>query len=50
LFPGGITTLALAPFVQKNMPYDPLKDFLPVTQTTISPLLLMVHPTLPVQD
>jgi tripartite-type tricarboxylate transporter receptor subunit TctC len=50
LYLGGITTLALAPFVQKNMPYDPLKDFQPVTQTTISPLLLTVHPTLPVQN
>lgn len=50
LYLGGITTLALAPFVQKNMPYDPLRDFQPVTQTTISPLLLMVHPTLPVKS
>ena len=47
MFLGGITTLAVAPFVQKNMQYDPIKDFQPVTQTTISPLLLMTHPTLP---
>lgn len=49
LFLGGITTLAIAPFVQKDMPYDPLRDFQTVTQTTISPLLLMVHPSLPVR-
>jgi tripartite-type tricarboxylate transporter receptor subunit TctC len=49
LFLGGITTLAIAPFVQKDMPYDPLRDFIPVTQTTISPLMLMVHPSLPVK-
>lgn len=49
LFLGGISTLAVAPFVQKNMPYDPIRDFQPVTQTTISPLLLMVHPSLPVK-
>ena len=49
LFLGGITTLAIAPFVQKDMQYDPIRDFLPVTQTTISPLLLMTHPSLPVK-
>jgi tripartite-type tricarboxylate transporter receptor subunit TctC len=47
---GGISTLAIAPFVQKNMQYDPLRDFQPVTQTTISPLLLMTHPSLPVRS
>ena len=50
LFLGGITTLCIAPFVHKNMPYDPIRDFDPVTQTTISPLLLMTHPTLPVKS
>ncbi|MGZ8154099.1 MAG: Bug family tripartite tricarboxylate transporter substrate binding protein [Burkholderiales bacterium] len=50
LFLGGITTLALAPYLQKNLQYDPLKDFQPVSQTTISPLLLMVHPSLPVKS
>ncbi len=49
LFLGGITTLAIAPFVQKDMQYDPIRDFSPVTQTTISPLLLMTHPSLPVK-
>ncbi|HYH41080.1 MAG TPA: tripartite tricarboxylate transporter substrate-binding protein, partial [Burkholderiales bacterium] len=47
LYLGGITTLAIAPHVQKNMQYDPIRDFQPVTQTTLSPLLLMVHPSLP---
>ena len=49
LFLGGITTLAIAPYLQKNMQYDPIRDFQPVTQTTLSPLLLMVHPSLPVK-
>jgi tripartite-type tricarboxylate transporter receptor subunit TctC len=44
---GGITTMAVAPFVHKDLPYDPLRDFAPVTLTTISPLLLMTHPSLP---
>jgi tripartite-type tricarboxylate transporter receptor subunit TctC len=49
LFLGGITTLVIATFVQKNMPYDPVRDFHPVTQATIQPILLMVHPSLPVK-
>jgi tripartite-type tricarboxylate transporter receptor subunit TctC len=50
LFLGGITTLAIAPFVQKNIQYDPLRDFQAVTQTTISPLMLMAHPSLPAKS
>ena len=50
LFLGGITTFAIAPSVHKNLPYDPLKDFLPVTQATRQPILLMVHPALPVKS
>jgi tripartite-type tricarboxylate transporter receptor subunit TctC len=49
-FLGGITTLVLAPFVQKDMPYDPLRDFLPVSQTTIQPIMLMAHPSLPAKN
>jgi tripartite-type tricarboxylate transporter receptor subunit TctC len=50
MYLGGITTLVLAPFLHKNLPYDPLRDFLPVSQTTLSPLLLMTHPTLPAKS
>jgi tripartite-type tricarboxylate transporter receptor subunit TctC len=50
LFLGGITTLATGPFIHKNLPFDPLRDFQPVSQTTLSPLLLMVHPSLPVKN
>lgn len=38
----------LFPFLQKNVPYDPVKDFLPVTQPDKSPNVLVVHPSLPV--
>lgn len=47
LYLGGITTLVLAMYVHKSLPYDAQRDFLPVTQTTFQPLLLMAHPTLP---
>ena len=46
---GGITTIAVAPSVHKNMPYDPLKDLLPVTQATRQPIMLTTHPSLPVK-
>lgn len=50
LFLGGITTLATGPFIHKNLPFDPLKDFQTVTQATLQPLLLMIHPSLPVKN
>jgi tripartite-type tricarboxylate transporter receptor subunit TctC len=49
LFLGGITTLSIAPFVHKDLPYDPLRDFIPITQATIQPIMLMAHPSLPVR-
>ena len=50
IFLGGITTLVLSTYVHKNRPYDSLREFLPVTQTTAQPLLLMTHPSLPVKS
>ena len=49
IFLGGITTLVLSTYTHKNRPYDSLRDFLPVTQATVQPLLLTTHPTLPVK-
>ena len=53
--PDGYTVLlatpaetAILPHLQK-MPYDALKDFAPVTLATSSPLILVVHPSLPVK-
>ena len=48
LYLAGVSTLAISPFVQKNMPFDPMRDFQPVSRTTLQPLLLMTHPSLPV--
>ena len=47
IYLGGITTLVLSTYVHKSRPYDAQRDFLPVTLTTMQPLLLMTHPTLP---
>jgi len=40
----------LLPFLQSNVPYDPIKDFAPITLATRSPLLLVTHPALPVKS
>jgi tripartite-type tricarboxylate transporter receptor subunit TctC len=42
-------TWYIASFLSK-LSYDPLKDFAPVTITTSTPNLLVVHPTLPVKS
>jgi tripartite-type tricarboxylate transporter receptor subunit TctC len=54
--PDGYTVLiatpaetAILPHMQK-MPYEPLRDFAPVSLATASPLILVVHPSLPVKS
>jgi tripartite-type tricarboxylate transporter receptor subunit TctC len=50
IFLGGITTLVLSTYTHKNRPYDAQRDFQPVTLATKQPLLLQVHPTVPVKS
>ncbi|MGZ8263302.1 MAG: tripartite tricarboxylate transporter substrate binding protein [Burkholderiales bacterium] len=38
---------AVNPSIYKNLPFDALKDFAPVTQLAASPLVLVVHPSFP---
>lgn len=45
----GQASFVVAPHLRK-LPFDPLKDFVPVTQVGISPLILMVNPALPVHS
>ena len=40
--------LWLLPLIQKNVPYDPARDFTPITMATSSPNIRVVHPSLPV--
>jgi len=42
--PGGY---AVNPSIYKNLPYDSLKDLAPVTQLAASPLILVLHPSVP---
>lgn len=41
---------AIAPALQKDLPYDPLKDFEPITQVVAGPTLLVVRNDLPVKN
>jgi tripartite-type tricarboxylate transporter receptor subunit TctC len=43
------TTLAINPHLYKALPYDPLKDFTPVILVARIPMVLVVHPSLPVK-
>jgi tripartite-type tricarboxylate transporter receptor subunit TctC len=44
------TTHALAPLFFKNLPFDPLKDFAPVSMLGSSPFVMVVPPSLPSKD
>jgi tripartite-type tricarboxylate transporter receptor subunit TctC len=40
----------LSPFMRKNVPFDPVRDFAPLMLTVMSPNVLVVHPSLPVHS
>jgi len=54
--PDGYTLLAVAsgfsisPAIYKKLPYDPIKDFAPISLAAQAPLLLLSHPSLPVRS
>jgi tripartite-type tricarboxylate transporter receptor subunit TctC len=39
-----------APFLMKNVAYDPIKDFAPITRMGSYTLMLVVHPSVPVNS
>jgi tripartite-type tricarboxylate transporter receptor subunit TctC len=41
--------LWVMPLFRENVRWNPVKDFLPITQTLTSPNLLVVHPSMPVR-
>ena len=47
LLMGTNTTLAVMPSLRSKLPYDPIKDFDPVSLLSSSPYLLVVHPGVP---
>ena len=46
----GNTALVVSPYLYARLPFDPLKDFVPVTRVNSAPLLLVVHPAVPAQS
>jgi tripartite-type tricarboxylate transporter receptor subunit TctC len=50
LLVGSGASLAVNPAVYKQLPYDPLKDFVPLAVYLKSPFVLVVHPSLPVRS
>lgn len=43
-------TMTINPALYKTMPFDPLKDLVPVTMVASGPMVLTVHPSLPVKN
>jgi tripartite-type tricarboxylate transporter receptor subunit TctC len=47
----GITSgYTITPAVYAKLPYDPLKDFVPISLVVQAPFMLLVHPSLPVKS
>jgi len=44
------STLALNSVLFKKVPYDPVRDFAPITLTATAPNVLLVHPSVPAQS
>ena len=44
------SSLWLLPFMQDNVPYDPVRDFAPITLSGRTPAILVVHPSLRVKS
>jgi tripartite-type tricarboxylate transporter receptor subunit TctC len=47
---GTPTTLAVAASLYAKLPYDPQRDFAPITEIAFIPQLLSVHPTIPTRS
>ena len=45
-----VSTHAINPGLYRNMPYDPVRDFAPIGQVGVTPIVLAVHRAIPVQD
>lgn len=41
------STMVIAPSMYAKLPFDPLKDFMPVTQVVSMPLVMVVNPSVP---
>ena len=46
----GISSLTIIPYIQAKLPYDPAKDFAPISQVVLVPNILVSHPSLPARS
>jgi tripartite-type tricarboxylate transporter receptor subunit TctC len=46
----GLSTLAINSALYKKVPYDPQRDFAPITQAVSSASIIVVHPSVPVHS
>jgi tripartite-type tricarboxylate transporter receptor subunit TctC len=49
IFMGSNTSLTINPNLHAKLPYDPVRDFAPITRIAIAANMLVVHPSLPVR-
>jgi tripartite-type tricarboxylate transporter receptor subunit TctC len=45
-----VSTHAINPGLYSRMPYDPVRDFAPISQVGVTPTLLGVHPSVPAKN
>ncbi|MGH8633114.1 MAG: Bug family tripartite tricarboxylate transporter substrate binding protein [Burkholderiales bacterium] len=45
-----IAAMSILPSLYPKLPYDPVKDFAPISLVAVSPNLVVIHPTLPVKN
>ena len=50
LFLGGVGSHGINPAIQAKLPYDPVRDFAPVSLIASAPLLAVVHPSVPAKS
>jgi tripartite-type tricarboxylate transporter receptor subunit TctC len=50
LLMGGNSALVMSPSLYDKLPYDPIKDFAPISQVFIAANLLVVHPGVPAKS
>ena len=44
------SSFAISPAIYQKLPYDPLRDFAPITMGVSAPNLMVVHPSVPVKS
>jgi tripartite-type tricarboxylate transporter receptor subunit TctC len=50
IFMGSNTSMSINPNLHAKLPYEPLRDFAPITRIAILPNMLVVHPSMPVRS